>query len=129
VQLEVLGEDVDFGNALLIGFDVPQVTGMVFGMIRAAVLLSIGIEVSAGGFAIRTAQIAELMDVKTMFPRRQSSHASFETHAVLFLSQLNDSLGFLALGRTEHRDRLLRNLHLDVLIGSWLGLVVILNID
>ena len=128
IQLDAFGEFVHVGDALRIGRDVPQVARMMFRGTGAGVLVVLRVIMPARGGAVLRAEVAEIVDVKSMFAGRKMPDTAFEPHAVLFLRQKDRPLNRRASGGGQHGDRLF-GLGLIGVLGFFPGLFRFRNAD
>ena len=110
MQLQSVGFLIHFGDSFRVRRDVSQITGMPFRIVRPAMLRCFRIVVAASRFACGIAQVAEFVNVETVFAGAQSFDFSRDLQVAIMLSQQQCAYHIIALSRHQHGDRLFGDL-------------------
>ena len=93
IQLRVAGS---------VCFHIAHVALVARGCVRPGMRLVAGIEMRASRAGIGCAAIAKLMDMKTVFARRQAGDFRVDLHAISDRRERNGAADFVARGGVQH---------------------------
>jgi hypothetical protein len=85
MQFESFRPLLNQGNALCVGGNIAQVAGVVLSIVGPAVAMAIWIKMTTRGFALRVSQVAEFMDMKSVFAWLKPNHLASDDDVVTAL--------------------------------------------
>src|SRR5579883_593934 len=106
-QGDLLIPHVDHGNPSAVGGDVAEVADVTLRVLRAAVLLLVGIEMPAVTLRIAGGAIAELVDVESMLAGLESADLATDLDALVRHGEADDAFGGRLAEAVDDRDGLL----------------------
>ena len=90
-DMQTFDDYIQVRVAFFIRFQIPEVAGMMLGTVRAAMLMTLGIPVSAGAGKIGGGEVGLFVDVKAVLAWRKAIYGRDDANAIRLLRKRDSS--------------------------------------